>query len=518
MSTYDLPTVGMQNLRALARYPDRVAFSWDSDSLTYRGALDLLGRLQAVLLELELPKGTCIAFLSANRADAWLAGVAAQLCGFSTTWLHPLGSLDDQVFQIEDSLSCVLIVDTEKFAHRGSELALKAQSIEVVFALGASGTDRDLLRDAERAGSQTPRCLASPDDPCTLFYSGGTTGRPKGILRLHRQHAHLAGAILVNFEFPNQPRYYAVGPISHIAGGKILPTLMRGGTVHLAKGFDPDHALHTIARERINMTLLVPTMIYKLLDSPAVAHADTSSLELLLYGASPMSPNRLEEGIGRFGRVFSQLYGQSECYPISVLRKEEHDPQRPDSLLSCGYPALGSDVRILDGKDQQVPEGEAGEVCVRTPTTMHEYWRQPELTAETVSNGWLHTGDIARADERGYLYLVDRKKDLIVSGGFNIYPREIEDVLTGHPDVAMAAVIGVPHERWGEAATALVVLKPNVRLEEKDLVELVRRKKGSIYAPKEVRFVSELPLTAVGKIDKKELKARSWAGRSRMIG
>ena len=231
-----------------------------------------------------------------------------------------------------------------------------------------------------------------------------------------------------------------------------------------------------------------------------------------------MSPSRLEEGIERFGRIFSQLYGSSECYPISVLKREEHDLARPEMLMSCGYPAIGCDVRLLDGDDRDVAAGDAGEVCVRAPQAMLEYWQQPELTAETMRGGWIHTGDVARADERGYLYLVDRKKDMIVSGGFNIYPKEIEDVLTAHPDVAMAAVIGVPHERWGEAVTALVVLKRDAKLDRTELADLVRQKKGSMFVPKEVRFVDDLPLTPVGKIDKKELKARSWSGQARMIG
>jgi fatty-acyl-CoA synthase len=519
MSANGLPTVGMQCLRAFARHPERIAFSWDSGSVTYRGAMEMLGRMQAVLIGLGLPTGSCVAFLSANRADAWLASIAVQLCGFATNWLHPLGSLDDQLFQLDDSISRVLIFDSEKFAERAAELAQRAQSVETLLGLGPSGAGRDLLHAADQAGSTSPRDLATLDSPCTFRFTGGTTGRAKGMLRLHRQQAHTAGAHLVNFEFPERPHYFAIGPISHIAGGKILPSLMRGGTVHLArKGFDPEQVLKTIARERINMTLLVPTMIYTLLDTPAAVNVDTSSLELLLYGASPMAPSRLEEGIARFGRIFSQLYGSSECYPISVLRKAEHDLKRPDLLLSCGYPAIGCDVRLLNDDDQDVAPGETGEVCVRAPQAMLEYWRQPELTAETLRGGWLHTGDMGRADERGYLYLVDRKKDMIVSGGFNIYPREIEDILTSHPDVAMAAVVGVPHQKWGEAVTALIVRKPGAHLEAAELIDLVKRKKGSLYAPKQLTFVSELPLTPVGKIDKKALKAASWAGHGRMIG
>jgi fatty-acyl-CoA synthase len=351
-----------------------------------------------------------------------------------------------------------------------------------------------------------------------LNYTGGTTGKSKGALRHHRQVAGFASAILADFEIPDTPRYLTVAPISHVAGTKVLPTLIRGGTVHMLKGFDPEAVLRTIAREKINFTLFVPTMVYVLLDHPAMATTDLSSLELVLYGASPMSPSRLVEGIERIGPVFSQLYGQTECYPVSVLRKADHDPKQPELFLSCGFPIAACDVKILDDEDNEVAMGEAGEICVRAPHVMAEYWKRPEQTAETLKNGWLHTGDIARADERGYLFILDRKKDMIVSGGFNIFPREVEDVLTTHADVAMCAVVGVPDDKWGEAVTAIVVLRPGARPSAEELIGLVKSRKGSAHAPKHVQFVTELPMTGVGKIDKKALRASFWAGRERMVG
>jgi fatty-acyl-CoA synthase len=309
-----------------------------------------------------------------------------------------------------------------------------------------------------------------------------------------------------------------VAPISHVAGTKVLPTLMRGGTVHMLKGFDPEAVFNTVARERINFTLFVPTMIYVLLDHPALDTTDLSSLELVLYGASAMSPSRLVEGIERIGPVFSQLYGQTECYPVSVLPKKDHDPKTPELFLSCGFPIAACEVKILDDDDQEVRTGEAGEICVRAPHVMAEYWKRPETTAETLKSGWLHTGDIARADERGYLFILDRKKDMIVSGGFNIFPREVEDVLSQHPDVAMCAVVGVPDDKWGEAVTAVVVTREGARATADELIDLVKSHKGSAHAPKQIQFVKDLPMTGVGKVDKKVLRATFWAGRDRMVG
>jgi fatty-acyl-CoA synthase len=515
---YAFPTVCGQTLRALARYPSRVAFSWSGGSITYAGATELIGRIQKVFMQLALERGARVAFLTANRADTWCAGVAAQLSRLSITWLHPLGSLDDQLFQIEDSEARMLVVDADTFRDRGGDLASRASSLEAIFTLGPASYGIDLIAAVDAAGTATPHSFARPDDVATLNYTGGTTGKSKGALRYHREYGGFANAILSDFEIPDSPRYLTVAPISHVAGTKVLPTLMRGGTVHMLRGFDPEAVLRTIERERISFTLFVPTMIYVLLDHPALDKTDLSSLELLLYGASAMSPSRLVEGIERIGPVFSQLYGQTECYPVSVLRKADHDPKTPELFLSCGFPIAACDVKILDDGDQEVETGEAGEICVRAPHVMAEYWKRPEQSAETLKNGWLHTGDIARADERGYMFILDRKKDMIVSGGFNIFPREVEDVLSQHADVAMVAVIGVPDDKWGEAVTAVVVAREGARPSAEELINLVKARKGSAHAPKHIKFVDELPMTGVGKVDKKLLKAGFWAGRERMVG
>jgi fatty-acyl-CoA synthase len=515
---YAFPTVCGQTLRALARYPSRVAFSWPGGSITYAGATELIGRFQKVFMQLGLEPGARVAFLTANRADTWCAGVAAQLSRLAITWLHPLGSLDDQLFQIEDSEAGMLVVDANAFRDRGGELAARAGGLSHVFTLGPANYGVDLLAAVDGAGTASPICLAGPDDIATLNYTGGTTGKSKGALRTHREYGGFANAILSDFEIPDTPRYLTVAPISHVAGTKVLPALMRGGTVHMLKGFDPEAVFKTIERERINFTLFVPTMIYVLLDHPSLDKTDLSSLELLLYGASAMSPSRLVEGIARIGPVFSQLYGQTECYPVSVLRKADHDRKTPELFLSCGFPIAACEVRILDDDDREVATGEPGEICVRAPHVMAQYWKRTEQTAETLKNGWLHTGDIARADERGYMFILDRKKDMIVSGGFNIFPREVEDVLSQHVDVAMCAVVGVPDDKWGEAVTAVVVAREGTRPNAEELINLVKAKKGSAHAPKHIKFMTELPMTGVGKVDKKVLKASFWSGRDRMVG
>ena len=505
-------------LRALARFPDRMAFVWDDGSLTYRAAYELIGRLQAAMAAAGLKKGQTVAFLSANSAETWCAGVAAQALGLVATWLHPLGALGDHLEVIEDAGATALVVDPKSHAGRGGELAAKSDRLALVLTMGKADFGRDLVAAAEKIGTATPVDLTDADDYAIINYTGGTTGKSKGAIRRHRSVAASVVATSSDFEFPAVPRYLAAAPITHVSGTKVLPSLLRGGTVHLLKGFEPERFLSTIEREKINFTLMVPTMIYVLLDHPRLEQVDLSSLELILYGASPMSPTRLVEGLERIGPVFSQLYGQTECYPVSVLGRADHDARRPELFASCGFPVSSCRVTLRDDDNNEVAPGEAGEICVRAPHAMEQYWKRPEQTAETFAGGWLHTGDIARADERGYLYIVDRKKDMIVSGGFNIFPREVEDVLSSHPDVAMAAVIGVPHEKWGEAVAALVVARPGAQPAAEALMQHVKDRKGSTHAPKQVEFVDALPLTAVGKVDKKVLRAKYWSGRSRQVG
>jgi fatty-acyl-CoA synthase len=512
------PTSGSQALRVLSRTPQRVAFAWEGGRMSYAGASDLIGRMQRVFASAGLVRGQRMAFLTGNRAEVWCAGVAAQACGISITWLHPLGSLADQLFQIEDAEADALVIDAMHHRDRGGDLSAQAAGLKAVFTVGAAGYGVELLGAAEAVGTASPRDIATPDDIAILNYTGGTTGKSKGVLRRHGVMATMTAAILADFEFPENPRFLAVAPISHVAGSKIVPVLARGGTVHLMTGFSTERVLRAISRERINMTLLIPTMIYGLLDDPGLTAADLSALELVLYGASPMSPTRLVEALERIGPVFSQLYGQTECYPISLLKKSDHDTSRPELFGSCGMPVTSCDVKLLDDDGNEVPPGASGEICARSPYVMESYWKRPEQTAETFQHGWLHTGDIAKRDDRGYLYIVDRKKDMIVSGGFNIYPREVEDAITAHPDVSMAAVIGVPDDKWGEVVMALVRLRPGAELDASALQSFVKQSKGSLLTPKRVEFVDALPVTGVGKIDKKALRAKFWAGRDRMVG
>jgi fatty-acyl-CoA synthase len=268
--------------------------------------------------------------------------------------------------------------------------------------------------------------------------------------------------------------------------------------------------------------MLVPVMIYFLLDSPRATDGSMDSMETIFYGASAMSPARLREGLEKWGQVFYQFFGQSECpMVIANMKKKEHDLSKPERLASCGRPTPWVHVALLDADHKPVPRGEPGEICVRGPLVMGGYKDMPEQTAEAFAGGWLHTGDVGKLDEEGFLYIVDRTKDMIVTGGFNVFPREVEDVLSTHAAVGQVAVIGVPDDQWGEAVKAVIVLRPGCAQGQElvaELQALVKQAKGSVQAPKTIDFVDAIPLTPVGKPDKKALRARYWQGSERGVG
>jgi fatty-acyl-CoA synthase len=516
----DTATMGDIVTAALRRFPDRVAFRHDGRELTYRQTEDALARWVAVLAQRGLRPGEGVGLLSPNRPEAWLGQIAPALAGGRYTALHPLGSLEDHLYACEEAELRFLFVDPY-FGERANQLLEKSGVVEAIFTFGRSdaGEDINVLADAVSLNGRLGRGAHGPEDLCFLLYTGGTTGVPKAAMLSERAVAAMASGTALGWDLPQRMTYLAVAPISHAAGMLIVPTLLGGGTVVLQPRFDPAAWLHGVAAERATVSLLVPTMIYALLDHPDLDPTDLSTLETVMYGASPISPTRLAEGLERIGPVFCQLYGQTESAGQgTALWRAQHDASDLDRLTSCGTPMPFTRVTLLDESGEPVPDGTPGEICLQGASVMDGYWRQPELSASTLAGGWLHTGDIGIRDGDGLFYIVDRKKDMIVSGGFNVFPREIEDVLARHPAVSTTAVIGVPDDKWGEAVKALVVLRPGAHVDPAELIALVRDHKGPVYAPKSVEFLDSLPVTPVGKADKKVLRAQYWKGRERHVG
>ncbi|HYB42699.1 MAG TPA: AMP-binding protein, partial [Candidatus Methylomirabilis sp.] len=339
---------------ALARFPERVAFRQDGRDVTYAETADLLGRWVAALGRRGLARGQGIGVLSPNRPEVWLGQTAAPFAGGRFTALHPLGSFDDHRYACDEAELRFLVVDPS-YAERADALAAACPSVDTVFTLGPAEIGEDIIA---LAGATPPAPLGDggphgAEDIAWLLYTGGTTGVPKAAMLPERALAQMVSSVLAGWDLPRAMRYLAAAPISHAAGMLITPTLLRGGTVVLQKAFDPGRWLTTVAAERITVSLLVPTMIYAVLDRPELDRTDLTSLETVMYGASPISPARLAEAIGRMGSVFCQLYGQTECAGIATaLWRAQHDLGDPRRLASCGLPVPGARVEVLDEEGQ----------------------------------------------------------------------------------------------------------------------------------------------------------------------
>jgi fatty-acyl-CoA synthase len=451
--------------------------------------------------------------LSPNRPESWLAQAAAYLLGATFTGLQVLGAAQDHVFICDDAEASVLVAD-ESCAERAAAILAQAETLRHLIVLGSDGSSDEPHATALPL-SPGPGC---EEDVAWFPYTGGTTGRPKGVMLPQRALVAQTLSYLASCGIPEQLRYLAASPITHGAVLPVLPTLCRGGTIITLPAFDPEQWLWTLEAERVNCAFIVPSMLQAVLDHARPEEFDLSLLETVFYSAAPMPPARLVEAIERIGPVFQQLYGLTENVgTATTLRRDEHDPARPDRLASCGRAVVGASVAVIDDEGTRLPPGEIGEIAVKGRATMLGYRNLPEETAATLDSGWLRTGDLGHRDDEGFFYIVDRKKDMIISGGFNVYAREVEDALTTHPGVVSAAVIGIPDDKWGEAVHAVIVTRAGVSVEASELAAFVKDRKGPVQAPKSFDFVPELPLTTVGKVDKKALRAPYWAARQRQL-
>jgi fatty-acyl-CoA synthase len=443
--------------------------------------------------------------------------VQAAICltGAMYTGLHPLGSVDDHVDLCEDAEVDVLIVHP-KFADVGAQILSRATNVKHLLTLGPANVGEDLHALCSEVEPETlSRGGAEEEDIAWLQYTGGTTGRPKAAMISHRAMVQTVFSLNASWRLPVDPRTLIATPITHAGVLPVLPTLLRGGTVVLQAGFDADQWLAAVQAHRINYVFTIPTMLYALLDHGGLDRFDVSSLETVVYGASPMSPSRIDEAQKAFGPNLLQGYGQTECVGMATsLLPSEHDLE---NRTSCGRAVAGAVVDVLDEDGQPVPNRTVGELCMRGRAVMSGYWKRPAETAEVLRDGWLRTGDMAFRSDTGFFHIVDRKKDIVISGGFNIYPREVEDVLADDPSVSMVAVIGVPDPKWGEAVKAFVVPRLGATPDTDALIASVKARKGPHHAPKSIEVVDQLPLTKVGKIDKKVLRATYWADLERAV-
>lgn len=507
--------------RAARQFAQRPAVLTPERSWTFREIDERACRLANALLARGVRPDTAVATLRWNRPEHIEIALALIKIGAAMVNVNPRLSPVDMLWQIEDSESTVVIASAE-FRESLEQIGPGLSHARGVLVFGGdAGPFIDYEGELARASSSEPIVPGySMDSAGYIRYTSGTTGRPKGVVHDQRTILAVTRNLLLDYtaDLQSGDVLLALQGLYHGAGWFALPCWLRGVPMAVIKDFsDPEAGLDAIRRFDVTVVKTVPTVLTRVLAIPGMPDAwRASRARTIVYGGSPMSIRALREGIDRIGRVFVQLYGQAESpMTITVLRKEEHTEAH---LSSAGRPIMMADVRTVDDDDRDVPLGEPGEVVVRGDHNMRGYWKQPpELAAAVVRNGFVHTGDIGVLDDEGFLYLVDRKNEMIVTGGLNVYPNEVEQVLYEHPAVLEAAVVGAPDEQWGETVAAVVVLHQGARLEERELLDFAAARLASFKRPRRVLFVESLPKNASGKIMRKAAREPLWAGQARRI-
>ena len=511
--------------RSVRQTPLKIASICGSTRLTFREVDERVNRLSSELARFGVGRGDRVAILSLNCHQFYEFYYGVPQLGAVVVPINFRLPPHEVKYIIDHSGSRVVAVDqallpvietirinldsVEHFILMGNEACEGYISYEELLARGTAEFDAPEVSDEELLG---------------LFYTSGTTGEPKGVMLSHRNMlANIANSEGVYNYLPTDI-YLHAAPMFHLADGAAVFThTANGATQAFIPRFDPKHVLETISRERVSLILLVPTMINFLLHHPDIESYDLSSLRHLTYGASPIAPDLLRRAMKVFDCSFGQGYGLTEASPLlTVLTPDDHlSPGAAGErrLASCGKPVPGVDVRVVKEGGSDAKPGEVGEIIARGPNIMLGYWKRPEDTENVLREGWLYTGDLATVDEDGYIYLVDRKKDMIVTGGENVFSTEVEAVLYSHPGVKEAAVIPVPDEDWGEAVHACVVMREGKQATAEDLLEFCRDRLANYKVPRSIEFIDgELPKGGTGKILKKQLRERYWKDQARRIG
>ena len=503
---------------SFATHAERVAVRMGHDQLTFDD-LDAWSSVVAhQLSELGVERGDPVALYFRNCLEFVVCDVAIARLGAVKVPMNYMLPRETIEYMLERSKARAVIFGQDL---AGGDHANFATPVRVIGGLGDGVPPAGVHRLASRPASLVTSFGGGAIDAgasAAIYFTGGTTGKPKGVLHTQGSTVALHYAQMLEAEITDGDRLLLMTPLAHAAGLFTQTALLRGATVVLTNGFDAPEMVELLRSEGITWTFLVPTMLYRLLDFLKESSAAGTSLRTVVYGAAPIAPERLRQALSLLGPVFVQLYGQTECPNWGTkLAKSDHDPTRPDLLASCGRASIWADVQVVDDEGRPVAPGEVGEICLRSPYTLKEYLDDPESTRAKFLGPWIRTGDVGVMDESRYLFLRDRKNDMIITGGMNVYCREVEDVLSQHPDVRLVAVIGIPHSDWGEAVHAVVVTDSEV-LTDEQLLQWARPRLAAYSTPKSVEFVESLPETPFGKIDKKALREPYWRDRTRAIG
>lgn len=507
-------------------YGDKLAVVFGDKGISFAEMTERFNRLANGLLDLGVRSDDTVALLSNNCPQFIEIFIARYELGVTEVTLNTRLSPEEWAYQINETKVNTIFVGEDQI----EKLALihpKLRGVRNFIAI--SGTPPDMIDYETLLSSSNPKqpnidVDVSQHKLGRILYTGGTTGTPKGIMlsrgadlaQLRNMLVDLVPDLTPNDVFLGlQPMYHAVRPF-------FIPCWIRGVTHVIVSDFHPETTFDAIEKEKVTVIKTVPTVLIRLASHPDVRKRDLKSIRTIYYGGSPMPVEKLREAISVFGPVFVQNYGQSEsAMTVCFLGKEDHvvegDPKKVARLASIGRPYSWVEVKIEDDNGKEVASGERGELIVRGDHNMMGYLNMPEESKETLKDGWIRTGDIAVMDDEGYLFLVDRKKDIIISGGENVYPSEVEQVLHQHPAVMEACVFGIPDEQWGESVTAAVALKPGMKAKEEELIDFCKQRLARYKSPKKITFHDNLPKSGMGKIPRRELQAPYWKGLERRI-
>ena len=496
---------------------DQPCLTTNGETRTYAQVQQLSRRIAGALQGSGIGEGDRVAVLSANDPLALTCVFGVSRAGAVWCPVNPRNEAAENR-QLLEMFGCRCLFFQQKFAPLVERIRGELPELTTLVCLDGEADGAESF-DAwvERHQRQPAAVSRTGDQLAMLAGTGGTTGRPKGVRLTGTNMATATAMTLVSYPFGERPRYLALAPLTHSAGVLTFPIMALGGEVVIMPSPDLGEFLRLVERHRITHAFLPPTEIYGLQEHPELDSADQESLRCLWYGAAPMSPARLREALSRIGPVLGQLFGQTEApNMISTLAPAEHF--RPDGsiaterLTSAGRPTPLTQVAVLDAAGTPLSRGQRGEVVVRGPLVMAGYHNDPEATAEVSEHGWHHTGDIGYLDEDGFLYIVDRAKDMIITGGFNVYSAEVEQALLAHPAVQDAAVVGLPDEKWGEQVTAVVQLRAAQQATPHELTAFVKERLGSVKAPKRLDIWPDLPRSKIGKVLKPDIKSRLGSG------
>ncbi|WP_370680242.1 class I adenylate-forming enzyme family protein [Comamonas sp. GB3 AK4-5] len=480
--------------RAAARWPQRVAIDAPEGCITYQELAERVCATAAGLVALDAMPQSRVGICAGNSADHIVVLLAVLACGKVWVPLNPK-STQPEIRRVTDAIDASIVVVDAAYAHLVTERT--AQRVLIGDSAQEGTTLAQLM--ATHAGALAP-VFSLPDDATqAIKFTGGTTGAPKGVMQPYRAWMTNIVNQIHAWGFDEHDRYVMAAPITHGTSTYVLPILAQGGCHLIMEGVGAT-AVHRTFKERGGtVCFMPPTLVYMLMALEGASRADFPQLKRLIYGGAPMPPEKIREVRAFFGPVLGTTYGQTEAPQIlTVMRPEDFEDER--NWAAVGRKTWYSDVAVMSPQGDILPVGEVGEVVARGPLVMSGYWKLPEKTAETLVDGWLHTGDRGMFDARGYLYLKDRLKDMVITGGFNVYPVEVENALGKHPAVHECAVFGIPDDKWGECVQAAVQLRPQQQVSEADLIAFVREQLGPVQTPKRIHFHQDLPRSPVGKV------------------